>query len=132
MTDILFRGDSRLKKDAYDLLKTAGYRLVEVNVADAQEQLRKSSYCAAVVDWKSRREQAVIQAAKESCVPVIVISGRIRAAYEAGTPHADLYLEKPTSAKELATFLIEMIQADQRSKSVGQEAATAAAAVASR
>jgi DNA-binding response OmpR family regulator len=130
MTDILFRGDTRLKKNAGELLKTAGYRLVEANVADAQKQPKESSYCAAVVDWKSQKDKVIIRVAKEICVPVIVISGRICAAFEAGEPHADLYLEKPTSAQELVTFLVEMIKADQHAKSVGQEAA--AAAVASR
>ncbi len=128
MTDILFRGDPRLKKKACELLKTAGYRLVEANVAVAQTQLKESNYCAAVVDWKSQKDKATIRAAKEICVPVIVITGRLRAAFEAGEPHADLYLEKPTCAQELVTFLVEMIKADQQAKSVGQETTAAAAA----
>jgi DNA-binding response OmpR family regulator len=128
MTDILFRGAPRLKKDACELLKNAGYRFVEANVAGFQEQLTMPSYSAAVVDWNSQNDKAIIRAAKEICVPVIVISNRIVAAFEAGEPHADLYLEKPISAQELATFLIEMVKADQQYKSVGHEAAAAAVA----
>jgi hypothetical protein len=63
---------------------------------------------AVVVHWKSKREQRVIQEAKAAGIPVLVITSKLAAAYQAGKPYADVYLEEPASDDEVATLLIEL------------------------
>jgi len=66
--------------------------------------------CVAVVlQWKSNKDQQVIEEAKAIGLPIVVITSQLAAAFQAGEPRADLYLEEPASNEEVATLLIEMI-----------------------
>lgn len=51
----------------------------------------------------------MLQAAKKRTIPAIVISNDIASAFRFAK--ADLYLEKPVEATELAMLLLEMMQA---------------------
>lgn len=71
--------------------------------------LGSSPTCAAVVvHWKSNRDQRIVQEAKAAGIPVLVITSKLAAAYQAGKPFADVYLEDPVSDDEVATLLIDL------------------------
>jgi len=61
------------------------------------------------IDWQSPEDNVVLQAAKKRTIPAIVISNDIASAFRFAK--ADLYLEKPVEATELAMLLLEMMQA---------------------
>ncbi len=67
-----------------------------------------SAYCAVVLHWKSKTDQRVIVEAKSLGIPVLVITSKLAEAVQAGGPSADLYLEKPASDIEVATFLSDL------------------------
>lgn len=65
---------------------------------------------AVVLHWRSKTDQRVITEAKALGVPVIVIASDLNAALLGEGPFADLYLEKPASDRELATFVVDIME----------------------
>jgi hypothetical protein len=71
--------------------------------------LENASTCGAVVlHWKSKRDQKVIEEAKMAGIPVLVVTSKLAAAYRAGEPSADVYLELPTNQEELVSLSIDL------------------------
>ncbi len=68
--------------------------------------------CAAVVlHWKSKKDQQVIDEAKQLGIPVLVITAKLAAAFCAGEPFADVYLEAPASNQEVTALISNMVAA---------------------
>lgn len=71
--------------------------------------LESASTCGAVVlHWKSKKDQKVIEEAKAAGIPVLVVTSKLAAAYRAGEPSADVYLELPTNQEELVQLSMDL------------------------
>lgn len=107
MMDAVYFG-TRPKPSLTRLLEKAGYRIIYAQYKKGV--LASLSDCAAVVlHWKAKKDQQVIREAKAAGVPVMVITSRLTAAYTAGTPLADLYLEEPALDEDVAGLLIDLV-----------------------
>ncbi len=108
---------ARPKNGLTRMLDKAGHRMIYAQYKKGI--LDSLSTCGAVVlHWKSKKDQQVIGEAKASGLPVMVVTARLPAAYNAGDPLADLYLEQPASDEEVAAFLIDLIRVGQRTDTV--------------
>ena len=95
------------------ILEKAGHRIVHASYKKGI--LTGVPTCGAIVlHWKSIRDQRIIAEAKSEGIPILVITGRLAAAIQAGEPQADLYLENPVGDDEVATLLIDLITAKQK------------------
>ncbi len=88
----------------------AGHTIVAAQYSKGM--LASSEPCAAVVlHWRSKVDQQAIEEAKAVGVPIMVITSQLAEAYSAGDPLADMYLEEPAAADDIAALLIDMITA---------------------
>jgi len=107
MANILYFGKEELEQRASGLLKQLGHRLI---AAGSYAAIADQEQCAAIVlDWYSDEDSVILGAAQRAAVPSVVISRSIVAAFQAGEPFADLYLEEPVDPLELATALLELL-----------------------
>ena len=107
MANILYFGKEALEQRASGLLKQLGHKLIAPGSCAA---IGDPEQCAAVVlDWYCDEDSAILGAAQRAAVPSLVISRSIVAAFQAGEPFADLYLEEPVDSLELATALLELL-----------------------
>jgi ActR/RegA family two-component response regulator len=76
--------------------------------------LHSEPSCAAVVlHWKSKKDQQIINEAKQLGIPVLVITAKLAAAVGAGKPFADVYLEAPAGNQEVIALLTDMTTVQQ-------------------
>ena len=111
MADILYFGTLPHEQKLSEILGESGHKLVASRCADELDPIQQ--YEAVIVEWNSSADSVALRKTKEANLPSIVISDCIVAAFKAGEPYADLYLEKPVDPLELVTLLQEMIRACQ-------------------
>jgi DNA-binding response OmpR family regulator len=108
MENIMYFGGTPLNQALLGLLHDAGYKLLEFT-ADGLSRLGDSRFQAVLVDWNSLSDQAVVRAAKREGIPVVVMSHRVSEAFWPDKVIADIYLEKPVDAADIASALLEAI-----------------------
>ncbi|MGD0973254.1 MAG: hypothetical protein ABR866_04150 [Candidatus Korobacteraceae bacterium] len=108
MANILYFGGSPLNQPLVGLLHDAGHKLFAFN-AYGISKLRDSRCQAVLVDWNSPCDQAMVRAAKQEAIPVVVVSSHVSEAFWADKVLADIYLEKPVEVAEIASALLKAI-----------------------
>jgi len=110
MDTVYFGG--RLKPSLTRMLDKEGHTILHARYKKGI--LASLSTCAAVVlQWKSKKDQRVIEEAQAAGLPVMVITAKLVDAYSAADPLADLYLEEPASDEDVAALLIDMITSER-------------------
>lgn len=95
------------------MLGVGGCRIVHVRYTKGV--ISSEPACRGVVlDWKTMKDQQVIAEAKAAGLPIVVVTAHLANAIQAGSPLADIYLEKPVPPKELSTLLLDMMTAIQQ------------------
>ncbi|HTY84154.1 MAG TPA: response regulator [Silvibacterium sp.] len=91
------------------ILEQAGYEVTTcISAEDAIREIQRVAFDGIVTDWRLGRDRgrAIVEAAKaQSAVPVVVVSGFVKEAFQAAEPMADIYLEKPEDPRELVKIL---------------------------
>lgn len=109
--DVLYFG-ARPNPGLTRMMDKAGHRIVYAHYKKGI--LASLPGCGAVVlHWKSKRDQQAIEEAKAAGLPAMVITAKLVAAYPAGDPLADLYLEEPARDEDVAALLIDLISVAQ-------------------
>ncbi len=126
MADILYVGRLPLAEAAAALLRERGHAGVMLSARDALLRVRRSGCGAVVIRWTcGRAGPAMAAAAKRRATPVIVVSSRLVRAFRRFGSLAEIFLEEPASAEEIAILAIHLILQAERAAS--SEAAAAAA-----
>jgi hypothetical protein len=108
MENIMYFGGTPHSQALLGLLHDAGYKLLAFNSYGISTLL--DLHCQAVlVDWNSPCDQSSIRAAKREAIPVVVVSRRVSEAFWADKVLADIYLEQPVDAAEIASALLRAI-----------------------
>jgi hypothetical protein len=108
MANIMYFGSTPLNQSLLGLLHDAGHKLLAFNVYGIS-RLSDSRCQAVLVDWNSPCDQAMVRAAKREAIPVVVVSRCVSEAFWADKVLADIYLEKPVDAAEIASALLRAI-----------------------
>jgi DNA-binding response OmpR family regulator len=108
MADVLYFADALLERTLSARLRDSGLTLRRPELSD-RLRLRRLDSSAILVDGDSSGSQAVIRAAKQAGIPVVMICQRSSERFLRDELLADTYLEKPVTAAEVAAALIELI-----------------------
>jgi hypothetical protein len=108
MANIFYFGDTPLNQPIVALLHNAGHNLHAFGIYSLST-LHDLRCHAVLVDWKSPLDQAMVRAAKQEAIPVVVVSRCVSEAFWADRVLADIYLEKPVDAVEIVSALLEAI-----------------------
>jgi CheY-like chemotaxis protein len=93
--------------------RDAGQKLTHLCPESALERLQHGNLPPSVIvlQWRSRRDQAIIARAKMLGLPVLAITSRLAAALRVAGVHADLYLEDPVTESELLQLAVDLQRA---------------------
>jgi DNA-binding response OmpR family regulator len=108
MANIIYFGGAPLNQPLVRLLRNAGHKLLAFNACGISK-LHDSRCQAVLVDWNSPCDQAMVRAAKQEAIPVVVVSSHVSEAFWADKVLADIYLEKPVEVAEIASALLKAI-----------------------
>lgn len=109
MKPIFFFG-SRLKASLARAFSNAGLTVEHLPHEQGLRELQCGSPCSAVLlEWRSKRDQRVIEEARALGIPVLALTSKLAAAVLAAVPSADVYLELPCTDQEVLDLALDLI-----------------------
>jgi len=106
----LFYFGSRLKASLAKALSNAGLTVNPLHHEQGLCELQCGSPCSTVLlEWRSKRDQRVIEEASARGIPVLVLTSKLAAAVLAAVPSADVYLELPCTDQEVVDLTLDLI-----------------------
>lgn len=112
MNEIFYFG-ANLRASLVQSFRDAGYNLVHLRHLQGLHELTSGTlFCGGVlIEWRSLRDQRIIAEAKTADLPVLVVTPKLIAAFQAAKPAADLYLEEPAADWEIVAILQDLMAA---------------------
>lgn len=105
----IFYFGSRLGASLAIALANAGHPATRFPYEQGLRELQCGSPCSTVLlEWRSARDQRVIEEAKARGIPVLVLTSKLAAAALAA-PSADVYLELPCADQEVVDFALDLV-----------------------
>jgi hypothetical protein len=112
MPDILYIALSQNELLA-NAFRSAGQNLIHLSHESGLDRLQHGGrpFQVIVLQWRSRRDQAIIARAKVLGLPVLATTGHLTAALRAPGERADVYLEDPVEATEVVDLAVDLQRA---------------------
>ncbi len=106
----IFYFGSRLRASLAQAFANAGLLVTRLPYEQGLHELQRGAPCSTVLlEWRSSRDQRVIEEAKALDIPVLVVTSNLAAAVLAAVPSADLYLELPCADQEVIDLALDLI-----------------------
>lgn len=108
----IFYFGTRPKVSLSRAFSDAGLNVNYLPYRQGLQALQQAPCCSGVLlEWRSKRDQRVIEEAKALGLPVLAVTSKLSAAILAAVPSADLYLEHPCPDQEVVSLMLDLVMA---------------------